>query len=1279
MLQSRVHWLAYTCLAFTVIGLSACAEETATQSADEAFPDVGLGCRVERIGPDNWRVTCPSEDVAVPAEDAGVQVVDMSSDAIDEGTIIADVSVDLGAEPDVAAARLPCTPELTLSASQGAVSPFNLVRFEAAGGSGEWRFEFVENNSGATLNNITGTYLAGATVGVTDEVILTDLNCEGSVQLSIEIVEPMEAAPLQPELEPGDVIEFTALKGSGEFELLVSANRSGGEIIGALSYRAGELVGNDILVIRDTRTLSQQTITVSVKREVRLTVTPSVTYVPLGTRGTISVTGGSGVFDYDAPAGLGLDSHRFEANEPGTYRVDIADRYGERRTDFTVVVMPSFDADTVPVNDHTLSERVFELGDMNGDGIVDLVVARAESDGQAHNGGELAIFLSDEDGFNPEPDQTFYGVNREDELGRAIAAVDVNDDGIVDLIYGIRFADNNGRNSGSLLIHLGRPEGGFHDAPSMVLNGPNQDLEFGFSVATCDFNGDGYLDIAVGARAYEDRTVPNVQWDHGAVLIHLGHQDGFLHSYDQIIPGRLPNGDGVWSEVRSMHLGQAVAAGDFDDDGLCDLAASSAQAPGHVFLYKGRRPDGLDPGGVESQPALWLTSDTSIHENPVFGERLAMGDVDGDGKSDLLIGHHGSDHNDLRNSGAGHLYLGRSLEQRDGPQTLNSSNAEWTFTGAAHDHAGMDVRIVDVDGIPPLDILLTSVYSDRPGLWDVGSIHTFYGRMDGLPSDVPNVSIHGLEAAFRLGVSAAPMGDMNGDGHPDFAAVSHYGGTEYMNIGRPFILVSTLVPPEEVEEGDEVAPTVDYRFDGLELNWRPGGSFFGSGVALLGDIDGDGREEAIVTASHATHPEIGIRSGEMWLYEMSPDGDILNRMRVPPFVGHSPWDIMGSAKYIGDFDGDGHGDFAVQLNNDERPPQFDESYFVPDACVARLNDQGGIFIFRGGPDHFDLVPDYVYWGQASGIVPDSFIGAGDFNGDGRADLAVGAWARSPNGVGRAGSVTLITGRTDPAPDRLTVICAPEFEYYGSMIRHHIGFALTYLSDLDGDGCDELAVGGRGYWTGDLHWRGSVHILHGFGGPRCAPRLEVTKLSPPAPWGQFGTALASGDLNDDGLPELAVGAPYAFVDNQTAGGVYVLDGRYLSGLDKHEPSQAPYEWVGPGDATRFLPGQGEGSETGRGVFIKNRHVGVVTTSDIVDDVASVSTLRLYGVDAQGVVDLEPRALIVGEPRRPGSLLGQREAIGVHPTADAVILGATRGSGAGVDNGSAYWVDLSVLTE
>ena len=71
--------------------------------------------------------------------------------------------------------------------SNGCV-PHSLVRFEAAGGTGQWQFAFEENRSGAVLNPTTGTYLAGDRLGVIDAIILTDANCEGSARLEIQIV-----------------------------------------------------------------------------------------------------------------------------------------------------------------------------------------------------------------------------------------------------------------------------------------------------------------------------------------------------------------------------------------------------------------------------------------------------------------------------------------------------------------------------------------------------------------------------------------------------------------------------------------------------------------------------------------------------------------------------------------------------------------------------------------------------------------------------------------------------------------------------------------------------------------------------------------------------------------------------------------------------------------------------------------------------------------------------------------------------------------------------------
>ena len=95
-------------------------------------------------------------------------------------------------------------------------------------------------------------------------------------------------------------------------------------------------------------------------------------------------------------------------------------------------------------------------------------------------------------------------------------------------------------------------------------------------------------------------------------------QDGFLPTHDQVVTGQMPDEDGVWMDIRAMHFGQAVAAGDFDNDGLCDLVASSLswinQNQGHVFLYRGRRAWACpDPGGVHAQPSMWLTSLLADH------------------------------------------------------------------------------------------------------------------------------------------------------------------------------------------------------------------------------------------------------------------------------------------------------------------------------------------------------------------------------------------------------------------------------------------------------------------------------------------------------------------------------------------------------------------------------------------------------------------------------------------------------------------------------------------
>ena len=111
------------------------------------------------------------------------------------------------------------------------------------------------------------------------------------------------------------------------------------------------------------------------------------------------------------------------------------------------------------------------------------------------------------------------------------------------------------------MVHLGQPGGLFSEEPGFIINGPQNDAQFGFSVAVCDFNGDGFPDIAVGSWAYEDREPQPPTYNQGAVIVHLGYEDGFLHRADQIIPGRVPNEAGQWENRRDLPLGSCDGCG----------------------------------------------------------------------------------------------------------------------------------------------------------------------------------------------------------------------------------------------------------------------------------------------------------------------------------------------------------------------------------------------------------------------------------------------------------------------------------------------------------------------------------------------------------------------------------------------------------------------------------------------------------------------------------------------------------------------------------------------
>jgi FG-GAP repeat protein len=227
-----------------------------------------------------------------------------------------------------------------------------------------------------------------------------------------------------------------------------------------------------------------------------------------------------------------------------------------------------------------------------------------------------------------------------------------------------------------------------------------------------------------------------------------------------------------------------------------------------------------------------------------------------------------------------------------------------------------------------------------------------------------------------------------------------------------------------------------------------------------------------------------------------------------------------SAGVRGDFNGDGRGDLAIG---------------VPGARTGAADDAGAVTILYGSSGLGLQIPGSQTLREGTAGVPDkgepgdqfgAAMAAGDFDGDGSSDLAIGAPGKRVAGAAGAGRVTVLYGsRTlGLVPSGVQVLSeggagVPDASESGD----HLGAALV-TGDFDGDGRDDLAIGAPGESTGASRNTGTVILL--FGSPRGLEAGDAQQLGIGAPAGgeQYGAALAAGDFDADARDDLVVGAP-----------------------------------------------------------------------------------------------------------------------------------------------------------
>ena len=449
-------------------------------------------------------------------------------------------------------------------------------------------------------------------------------------------------------------------------------------------------------------------------------------------------------------------------------------------------------------------------GDVDGDGLEDLVIGACQDSEVDHLAGKAYLVLGSAGGWTMDTPFTsaaasFLGEAYSDQAGFSVAgAGDVDGDGYDDLLIGARGNDEAATSAGQMYLVFGGAGGWYLGIPLSSVDasfqGEAADDMAGFAVAAAgDVDGDGYDDILLSGHGSDEAAT-----DAGQAYVFLGGPAGWAMDLS------LADADASFhGEAAGDYAGIALAgAGDVNGDGHDDVLVGAAYNDeagadgGQVYLLLGDASGWAADTPLAAADASFLGEAADDHA----GDSVAgAGDADGDGYADILVGARG---NDDAAADAGKVYL---LFGDPGGWSMDSglAAADASFVGeTSGDLIGRTVAgggDVDADGY---DDFIVGTWSNDEVDSQAGQAYLVLGASAGWSQ---GVSLSAADASFLgeagldwAGFSVAVTGDVDGDGAGEILIGAPYRSEPHSHAGQAYLILGEPIPGDDDDSvGDD--------------------------------------------------------------------------------------------------------------------------------------------------------------------------------------------------------------------------------------------------------------------------------------------------------------------------------------------------------------------------------------------------------------------------------------------------------------------------------------------